>query len=124
MFKRTIASPASQVAGTINTNCAIDRISLEDFCRQLWIIPISLCEKPTPNDDFTDLAWRNKFTRLSFYADLHAVDWAANRADTGIGKPRRREDLGRDSSTLCRCVTMSNAPVSFQIPANTNNVLS
>src|SRR5215472_19154371 len=98
MFKHTIASPASEVAGAINASCAIERISLEDFCRQVWIVPVSLCEKSTPNDDFTDLVWRNKFTSLIFYAHFHTVDWTANRDDASIGKPRMREDLGRDSS--------------------------
>src|SRR5215472_3043086 len=101
MFKHTVASPASEVAGAINASCAIERISLEDFCSQVWIVPVSPCEKSTPNDDFTDLARRNKFTRLIFYADFHAVHWTANRDDASIGKPRRRENLSRDRSALC-----------------------
>ena len=33
IFKRAIASPASEIAGAIDPNCAIKRIGLEDFRR-------------------------------------------------------------------------------------------
>ena len=98
MFKHAIASPASEIAGAINTNCAIERISLEDFRRQLRIVPISLREKSAANDDFADLARRNKRARLILYADFHPIDRTANRDDTSVGKTRRGEDLGRDNS--------------------------
>ena len=122
MFKRAIASPASEIAGAINTNCAIERISLEDFRRQLRIVPISLCEKSAANDDFADLARRNKRARLILYADFHSIDRTANRDDTSVGKTRRGEDLGRDSSGLCRRIAMSDAPIAFEMPGEANNV--
>src|ERR1017187_6877578 len=102
MFKHAIASPASEIAGAINTNCAIERISLEDFRRQVRIVPITSREKSAANDDFACLARRNKRARLIFYTDFRPIDRTSNRDDTGGGKTRRGEDLGRDGSALCR----------------------
>ena len=111
-----------EIAGSINTNCAIEWISLEDFRSQLRIVPVSLREKSAANDDFADIARRNKRTRLILYADFHPIDWTASD-DTRLGKTRRGEDLGRDSSALCRRIAMSDAPIAFEMPGKSNNVL-
>ena len=98
MFKHAIASPAPEIAGAINADCAIERISLEDFRRQVRIVPISLRETSAANDDFAYSARRNKRTRLILYADFHPIDRTANRDDASLGKTRRGEDLGRNNS--------------------------
>ena len=123
MFKQAIASPASEIAGAINTNCAIERISLEDFRRQVRIVPISLCEKSAPNDDFADLAWRNKRARLILDTDFHPIDRTANGDDASVRKTRRSEDLGRNKPGLCRRIAISDAPIAFEMPREANNIL-
>src|SRR5262245_64657813 len=123
MLKHAVASKATEITGAIDTNCAVQRINLEDLRRQLWIVPISLCEKSAPNDDFAYFAPRNKRARLILYTDFHPIEWTARRDDTGVGKTRRGEDLGRDKSGLCRRITMADAPIAFEMPGDANNVL-
>src|SRR6516225_8251489 len=123
MFKRTIASPASQIAGATNTNCAIERISLEDFRCQVRIVPVPLGDKSTPNDDLAYLTPRNSHTGLILYADLYPIHGRARRYDPNCGKMRRGKDLGRESSSLSRRIAMYDAPVAFEMPGDTNNVI-
>ena len=123
MFKHAIASPAPEIAGAINMNCFIERISLKDLRRQVRIVPVSQCETSASNDDFTYRARRNRRARLILYADFHSVYRAANRDDTSVGKTRRGEDLGCNNSGLCRRIVIPDAPIAFEMPAETNNVL-
>src|SRR5215472_815341 len=98
MLKHAIASPTSEIAGVINTNCFIERIGLEDFRCEVRIVPISLCEKSAANDDFADLAGWSRCAALIRYADFHTVDRTASGDDTSVGKPRRGEGLRGDES--------------------------
>ena len=82
-----------------------------------------MCERSTANDDFSNLARRNERAGYILYIDFYPIDRAANRDDTGIGKTRRREDLGRDKSGLCGRITMSDTPVAFEMPGEANNLV-
>src|SRR5262249_9804482 len=123
MFKRAIASPASQIAGVTNTNCAVERISLEDFRGQVRIVPVPLGKKSTSNDDLAYLTPRNSRTGLILYADLHPIHRTASRDDTSVRKTRGGEDLDRNYSGLCRGITMSDAPIAFEMSGEADDVL-
>ena len=123
MLKRAVASKASEITGAVETNCAFEWISLEDFRRQVRIIPISQRETSASNKDFTCRARRNRRACLIPYADFHPIYRPANRDDTSVGKTRRGEDLGRNSSGLCRRIAIPDAPIAFEMPAKMNNVL-
>src|SRR6516165_6280682 len=122
MFKRAVAAPASEVAGPISPNRAIEGIGLEEFRSQIRVVPISICEKSAPNEDLANRTRRNKRTCLIFYRDFHPVSRPTNRNDTNVRKTRGGEDLGRDRPAFCRRKAMSDAPIAFEMPGDANNV--
>src|SRR5689334_23383894 len=115
MFEHAIAAPAPEIAGAISTNGAIQRISPEDFFRELRIIPIALREKSAANSNFADLARCGKRARFISYVDFDPIDRLANRNDPCIGKTRRAEDLGCDTSSFRRRIAIADAPVTLEM---------
>src|SRR5689334_25351343 len=86
------------------------------FRRKVRIVPIPLREKTAPNDNFANTGGWNKRACLIHDANLDPSDRTASN-DASIGKTRWGKDLDCNISGFCRCIAMSDAPISFEMLA-------